>query len=362
MLRGEVWRGARQARRSRAAGLCSLMSVALYGWFSRARVFPPFWFARLIGSTLSQRDQFDMRRVGVMVQRRSSRCVHTHSDDAANQNIASKTYAYLMQCVGEGYARAQALGKTFSVPAVHWWQGEGDYGLGPVSFEYYLGALKKLRTDIEADVRAIVPDHPPVVLIVNQSLSHAVKGQSVPSVDLAMLQASIDDPYIVLAGPMYAYPAADNGHYTAQGYKHMGAIDGVAYKRTVNDGEKWEPLRPISLFAQGNVAVIQFKVPKGPLVLDTVAISNPGDYGFIALGPGGEARDITSVSLIGSDRVKIVADGPIGKVRYAWTGGNFTGPLAGPRGCLRDSQGDTIKLDPTGLNLPLHNWCVLFEI
>jgi hypothetical protein len=297
-----------------------------------------------------------------MVQRRSSRCVHTHSDDAANQNIASKTYAYLMQCVGEGYARAQALGKTFSVPAVHWWQGEGDYGLGPVSFEYYLGALKKLRTDIEADVRAIVPDHPPVVLIVNQSLSHAVKGQSVPSVDLAMLQASIDDPYIVLAGPMYAYPAADNGHYTAQGYKHMGAIDGVAYKRTVNDGEKWEPLRPISLFAQGNVAVIQFKVPKGPLVLDTVAISNPGDYGFIALGPGGEARDITSVSLIGSDRVKIVADGPIGKVRYAWTGGNFTGPLAGPRGCLRDSQGDTIKLDPTGLNLPLHNWCVLFEI
>lgn len=73
------------------AGLCSLKSVALYGWFSRARVFPPFWFGRLIGSTLSQRDQFDMRRVGIMVQRRSSRCVHTHSDDAANQNIASKT-------------------------------------------------------------------------------------------------------------------------------------------------------------------------------------------------------------------------------------------------------------------------------
>lgn len=91
MLRGEVWRGARQARRSRAAGLCSLKSMALYGWFSRARVFPPFWFGRLIGSTLSQRDQFDMRRVGIMVQRRSSRCVHTHSDDAANQNIASKT-------------------------------------------------------------------------------------------------------------------------------------------------------------------------------------------------------------------------------------------------------------------------------
>ncbi|MGH0229541.1 hypothetical protein NKZ03_25980 [Sinorhizobium meliloti] len=279
-----------------------------------------------------------------------------------NLSKGTSTYAYLMQCVTEGYARAQELGKTFSVPAVHWWQGEGDYALGPVSFDYYLGALKKLRADIDADVRAIVPDHPPVVLIVNQSLSHGVKGQPVPSVDLAMVQASIDDPYIVLAGPMYAYPAADNGHYTAQGYKHMGAVAGVAYKRTVIDGEKWESLRPINMVAQGNFAVIQFHVPKGPLVLDTVAIADPGDYGFTAVGQAGEARDITSVSLIGSDRVKIVADGPIGKVRYAWTGGSFTGPLVGPRGCLRDSQGDAIKLDPTGLNLPLHNWCVLFEI
>ncbi|WP_435656043.1 hypothetical protein [Brucella pituitosa] len=277
-----------------------------------------------------------------------------------NLSKGSSTYTYLMQCIEQGYARARELGKTFSVPALHWWQGEGNYALGPVDKATYLSALRKLRSDIDADIRAMIPNHPPVFLIVNQSLSHGVKQQPLPSVDLAMLEAGLNDPFIVLAGPMYAYPAADNGHYTARSYKHMGAIAGLAYKRTVIDGKKWLPLHPLEKIYQGNTAVIRMHVPVKPLVLDTALVNDPGNYGFTAVGPGGEARTISSVSIIGPDRIKLTADGAIGEVRYAWQGGIFTGPLTGPRGCLRDSQGETTRLDPDGLNLPLHNWCSLF--
>lgn len=286
----------------------------------------------------------------------------TGGQPIANLSKGSSTYNYLIECVRRGALLAAESGKTFSVPALQWYQGKGDYDLGDVSEEYYRSALKKLRADIDADVRAIIPSNPPVVLIVHQTLSHGVAGRSVPSVDLAMLNASDEDPYIVVAGPLYAYPAADNTHYTAEGYKRAGAVAGVAYKRTVIDAERWVPLRPIEKFAQGNIAVLKFNVPKGPLVLDTVNISDPGNYGFEAVDQYGAAVAITSVSLIGSDRVKIVANGPIAKVRYGWSGGNLTGPTSGPRGCLRDSQGDTIHLDPDGANYALHNWSLLFEI
>ena len=55
-------------------------------------------------------------------------------------------------------------------------------------------------------------------------------------------------------------------------------------------------------------------------------------------------------------------------VRYAWVQntdvpawGFVAGPINGPRGNLRDSEGEVAVLDPDGLNWPLHNWAPTFS-
>jgi hypothetical protein len=136
----------------------------------------------------------------------------------------------------------------------------------------------------------------------------------------------------------------------------------LAYKRVIIDGGDWKPLQPKSHIRQGNVCVVTFDVPSGPLVLDTTAVSNPGNYGFALVDSAGAALTISSVSQIGPDRIKIVAAASIpsgAKVRYAWGDGATanSGPTTGARGNLRDSAGDRLMSDFG----KLHNWCVIFE-
>jgi hypothetical protein len=177
--------------------------------------------------------------------------------------------------------------------------------------------------------------------------------------------------------PLYHFDFSDNVHLTGRSSKWMGCYIGLAAKRVTQRKPtdlKWLPLHATSATTQGNISIVQFHVPAPPLVADTTQVTNPGNWGFNRIvTPANVEIAITSVELFGATAVKIVAAAPIpaGSVlQYAHDATNTGSPyfslragrLYGPRGNIRDSQGDTIIGDPGGLDLPLHNWLPICKI
>jgi len=196
----------------------------------------------------------------------------------------------------------------------------------------------------------------------------------------------------VLVCPKYMLPyLADAIHVTNIGYRWLGEYYAKAYYHHVILGESWSPLRPVEVTRTNTVITITFAGVVGRLVFDTNAVANPqgtifdrhgspvGDVAFAKVGPYGfEYCDevgagapwscstyVASVSLMSSNRVAITLNQePAGArrfIRYAYTAldvadGGQSGPLLGPRGCLRDT-------DPTPsiCGNTLYNWCVHFD-
>ena len=204
-----------------------------------------------------------------------------------------------------------------------------------------------------------------VKMISYQTGCHKYYGKAYPFIALAQLQASKDYDNIFMACPTYQFAyLVDNLHLPAASSKKLGFYYGLAYKRIVVDGEDWKPLMPISKTVQGKLALVKFNVPMGRLAIDTTTVTANTNYGFNLFDAGGAEVTITSVEITGPDTVKIVSPVNITagfKLQYAFYGTGTTGSSNGPRGNLRDTQGDTIVFDPTGLNFPAHNWCVMFE-
>ncbi|HEY8076440.1 MAG TPA: hypothetical protein VIF62_20085, partial [Labilithrix sp.] len=98
-----------------------------------------------------------------------------------------------------------------------------------------------------------------------------------------------------------------------------------------------------------------------PIVIDTVHVTDPGDYGFEYVDDGGPAK-IANVVVSAPDTVTItLAQEPTaahGRLRYAFTGVLHAkgGPTTGARGNLRDSDAT-----PSRNGDPLWNWCVHFD-
>ena len=109
--------------------------------------------------------------------------------------------------------------------------------------------------------------------------------------------------------------------------------------------------------------IIHFSVPCPPLVLDTIQVAKAANYGFSVISP--DNRDISTGITIDDSTVCIRCSSlPTGcKVRYAVNGDRMkSGNLHGPRGNLRDSQGNRIMVPIAGKVHPLHNWALQFDI
>lgn len=108
---------------------------------------------------------------------------------------------------------------------------------------------------------------------------------------------------------------------------------------------------------------IDFEVPAPPLVLDTMAVKDPGHYGFEFVDGSLNPPAIKEVELTGPSQVTLtLASEPTGMtpvVRYAYTGtpGAAAGATTGPRGNLRDSDAT-----PSLYKYPLYNWAIHFTI
>jgi hypothetical protein len=262
-----------------------------------------------------------------------------------------------------GKALALAASKTLRTAAVAWVQGESD-DLVPTNLATYKAAVLALFGDINTDTKAVTGQSQDVVKITYQVASHTFsRGLAEPWTALAHRDLVVSEGWH-MACPMYQFDYADGFHLTGYSSRCLGAYIGLAYKRAVIDGLHWQGLQPLSVSRSGSTITIPFSVPSGSLVLDTTRVTAIANSGFSVVNSGGDALTINSVTVSGATvTITLSATVPAGaKVRYGYNGTAATGRTAGPRGNLRDQQGDTLVFDPSGTNWPMHNWSPFFEL
>jgi|GEM_PF-93879 len=276
-------------------------------------------------------------------------------------------YANVLSDVSAALARANELGKTYSVGCLIWTQGEANTSSNMPTDAYVL-LLKQLLVDFNTDIRAITKQPNDVQFVMYQVASQNQTNTTTlyPNIGLAHAKVCEDVSNAHLGVPAYIFDYSDNLHLTASSYKWMGAYHAYAYKKAAIDKEgSYSPLNIKSVLWQKNMIELKLNVPVGPLVFDTDFITDPGNKGFSITDASGVMIPITSLTLVRDDSIRITAGNDLVSgyhVRYGINGtSGKSGRIAGARGNLRDSQGDTLFFDKKGLNLPMHNWCLIFD-
>lgn len=287
------------------------------------------------------------------------------------EQLNDSHYFRIYNNIQYAYQNAKTLGKTYRFQAMLWSQGEADDAAGN-NVVSYKTALKAYIARVQLDLLTLTGQKENFKFITYQPVSHelatfGLPGYPIVALALAQLADEYSDAY--LSHPNYMFPrVGDKAHYTAIGSKWAGAYFGLTYKRVVIDGGTWEPLKPIKAYVEDKIAMTEFRVPRPPLVFDTTIVADHPTKGFRLVDYAGNELAIASVSIVNQKYVKVVAENtiPLGSyLQYAYksefTNSNRNGPIDGPRGNLRDSQGDDIVFDPSGINKRMDNWCILFN-
>ncbi|HDX8852264.1 TPA: hypothetical protein RQO60_003209 [Klebsiella michiganensis] len=290
----------------------------------------------------------------------------------------SKTIAQLRQNPGlymqriiddmtYGKVCANELGLTYSPHAMIYMGNESDQTAGTTeevyldSFDKMIAAVNGFASDVTGKTESL-----PWFIYQFNSWKNRTPNTSYPTIPLALLKLARTRDDVRLVQPMYMYDYYDTAHLLGLDSKICGYRFGLAIEQEMLTGKKFEPLWSQDVSLQGGIANIWYD-PVGKLVLDTSIVTDPGNYGVSAVDPSGNALTLTEVS-VHLNRLRIRASGGIpagSKIRMGFTGGT-TGTLPsrtnGPRCCLRDSQGDTIKFDPNGVAYRMDNYAIVEEI
>ncbi|WP_153887255.1 hypothetical protein [Acinetobacter baumannii] len=283
-------------------------------------------------------------------------------------NSLSTTYLNnnLKPAITNAFNLCQSKGLTYGMPLMGWVHGEQDNGISSnVTIQQYKDRLQNLIGLVDAHLKTLDSNLALNGVITTQLCSFKTSGRTEPHIELAIYQAAIAaNTNVYLACPLYIFDYRDGYHVDGVSSKWMGAYIGLVHKRVLVDGEDWKPVHPISHVKQGAILEVKFHVPVQPLVFDTTHVALNTNYGFTLVDSANNPLSISSVAITQGDTVKIVAVDPIpagAKLRYAWTPSAQPNRSTGPRGNLRDSQGNDLVFDPEGINKPLHNWCPIFE-
>jgi hypothetical protein len=300
---------------------------------------------------------------------RQDMLVSAHGVSGARYELIKKgTAAYTagVAQIAAGLAIAQAQGLSYAVRAVTVIHGESDHNdfketLGNPN---YAAHLKEWRADYEADAQAATGQTAPVVMFYCQMSSWTAYGTATSTIPGQQWQVAREQPDLfVLVGPKYFLPYVDTVHLTGDGSRWLGEYYAKAYASVFLKGVPWRPLEPVAAMRRGAKVVVDFVAPAPPLVLDTMAVSDPGNFGFEFVDGSMAPPAIVEVALTGPEQVTLTLaaepTGPTPAVRYAFTGapGANAGATTGPRGNLRDSDA-TVSLH----GYPLFNWAIHFEI
>lgn len=258
----------------------------------------------------------------------------------------------------------------FIVPAFCWLQGENDVTWN--TGQNYKEKLSKFREDLENDIKAINHQKDSVFCVLYQtnaiSLSKAkfsannynCEQTRVPQEQMELVR---DSMMFIGSGPTYPYNVMrEYVHIDGIGQKSLGYLEGMAVN-SILQNKKHKVLYPTGISYGKDTVIISFCVPNPPLHFDTINVRAIKDYGFSVINK--QNQNITDSVFIRNDKVYILcSQNPQNcKVRYAVNGTIMkSGNKNGPRGNLRDSQGDTENCIIKNQSHKLYNWCYMFDM
>ena len=297
-------------------------------------------------------------------------CAGKDGEPIANLVKGSSYYTRFLQQIQYGKTRANAAGWEYRVKAFCWTQGEADYANSQAT---YLAALRQLRTDLQTDIQAQTGFNDPLLCIHYQTYSNESNTAASPA-SLAQLQAHDEEPTkFALACPVYFMNSVDV-HLTNVTSAWMGAYYGLVYKRVVLEGGSWAPTKPVRVYSPAaNTIDVTFNVPSGQLAWDYEYVSPQPNKGFSVVDGSNALQTISSVEIVGRRTVRITLSGAVpagARVRYgvrARTGlaadniATVRRTFGSACGNLRDTAGNVLKFRKLGLELPMHNWSVIFD-
>ncbi|MGO1161745.1 hypothetical protein ACTOV4_07275 [Brucella sp. C7-11G] len=232
--------------------------------------------------------------------------------------------------------------------SVHWIQGEADRLLAK--------AIRKLNMlEIQSDLSGDLGVN--VVLILDQISNWTAYNLAHSDIPFADLEVALENPdKIICVGPKYMLETNSDGvHLPAAMSARLGCYHARAERNLIN-GRDTLPLHCTGYEKSGNTIILNMHVPVGPLTIDTIVVTDPGNHGISWSQSSGTARSIASVA-VNESSIVVTFDGDVtaatGTLGIAALGisGADGGPTTGARSNFRDSATD---LDIDGNVMP--NW------
>jgi len=288
----------------------------------------------------------------------------------ANLGKGSAPYQKFIKDIETAYKSAHNEGWSFELPALCWMQGETDINSYPGT--NYRELFLKFSKDINDDVKRITGQKKDVEIICYQAnaltrapnfnaLLYNCIETEVPQTQMELIR---DHPSFHASGPTYPYDCVNEIiHIDGISQKKHGILVALSAMDILKHQKNTRGLLPTKVECHDMEVIIAFNIPFPPLTLDTIGVTNSGNYGFCIITP--DNRDIVRSVSIQDNHIRILCDkSPKGcRVRYAVNGDYMkSGRLHGPRGNLRDSQGDSLILSIQGKDYPIHNWCYQFDM
>ena len=278
-------------------------------------------------------------------------------------------YNKFIEEIAYAFETAQELGWDFQIPAVCWMQGESDIAEYPDTD--YKSLFHEMYNNLNTDIKQITHQANDIRMICYQSsaLTKAEKYKTnnfegtesqTPEIQMELVR---DDSLIWAMGPTYPYDYLREAlHIDAIGQKRIGDLAAKSALGIIRNEPCFIGLVPMETKVEGNTVSILFNVPTPPLCFDTIQVIKADHYGFNVIRQ--DNTDIISDVVLQGDTVVITCkESPIGcRIRYG-VNGEFRkgGRLHGPRGNLRDSQGEIRKVTINGKSYPQDNWCYIFD-
>jgi len=269
---------------------------------------------------------------GRQIQELSSADLSTDARTPESRRQGGGYYKTSLDDARRAMEQAKAGGASFRIAALYWMQGEGNGGptggIVPTRWDaeiprseglaWYRDQLIGYRKQWSADLCAITGQRGELPMFTYQTLG--------PSGDAQLMAADADDA-IHLVGPHYAVPSALNSlyppgrhgdaiHLSADGERWWGEQVGKVMHRVLHQKEDWQPLRPrhAKLDAARDGVVVDFTVPRPPLVIDTSFLARQeiatqdgftSLAGFRVRGCDGQTLALSSVEVVSPTSVRI---------------------------------------------------------
>ena len=280
-----------------------------------------------------------------------------------------KPYNKFIEEISYAYKNANDRGWEFYVPAICWMQGESDIVEYPNTD--YKALFHQMYNNLNTDIKNITHQQDDIRMICYQTSTISKGGRyklnnyeaQEPRTPTIQMEMILEDSLIWASGPTYPYHfVREVLHIDAIGQKSIGALAALSALKIIRHETPAIGLMPLDFMVSKNQIRIPFHVPCPPLCIDTIAVKKADHYGFNVIRK--DNTDIISNISINQDTVIInCKESPIGcKIRYAVNGEYMKGGCqSGPRGNLRDSQGNNKTIVISGKTYPLHNWCYMFD-